>query len=337
MAIDNQTRRVRAAIAGYEKDIQKAILEAIQTDRVDIRALIDALETGNIERAVELLKLDDAALFQVSESIRGAYIGGGQMVVAPQAIAGSFAFNGRHWRAEEWIRQHVGSLIQGIEDETEQTTRRVILDAVQRGVGSRKTALEITGRLVGNKRVGGYLGLTSEMTDNVISARAMLSDPERMREYFIKDRKTGKWKPRYKLSDRRFDAKIKKAIREGRALTSTEVDAIIDAHKAKALGYRGRLIAKNESHNATSAGRHEAYQQMLDRPDVEAVTKKWVHGLSAEARPNHVAINGTRVDFAEKFDLGNGIFALYPHDENLPASETLNCRCTAFYRVKTKI
>lgn len=333
-----QSRRVREALRKFEPEIRKAFERAIQqaAGSVDEAALLRLLESGQVERAVELLRINRAIMFPFDEAIRTVFIAGGAMAVGdiPKGLAGRFAFDGRHFRAEAWVREHVGGLIQGIEQESIQTTRRIIREGLEAGRSHKAVARDITGRKVGNRRVGGYLGLTSEQTDQVLNARSILSDPDEIRSYFVKDRKTGRMKPRYKLSDRRFDARVKKAIAEGRALSGRELDEVIEAHKAKALGYRGRVIARNEAHTSLAAGREEGFQQMLDNPEVETVTKKWQHGLSAEPRPDHVRLDGTMLSFGEDFVMDDGARMAHPHDPRGGARHSISCRCVCIYRVR---
>jgi hypothetical protein len=332
-----QTRRVRAALAKLQPEIRKAFEQAIQqaAGAVDQAALIELLESNQIERAVELLRLNRAIMFPLDEAIRTVFIAGGTMVAAdlPRGVSGRFGFDGRHVRAEAWVREHVGNLIQGIEQEGIETTRRVIREGLEAGRSSRVVAREITGRKVGTRRVGGYLGLTSEQTDQVLRARSILSDPDQIRDYFVKDRKTGRMKPRYKLSDRRFDTRIKKAIAEGKALSGKDLDDVIEAHRSKALGARGRLVAKTESHTALAAGREEAYQQLTDNPEVETVTVRWQKSPRINDRPDHLAMDGTVITFGETFNFADARMK-HPHDPAGGAKHVANCGCIAVYRAR---
>jgi len=334
-----QSRRVAEAIRKLEPTIRKAFEMAIQqaAGAVDQRALLAALEAGNIERAIELLRINRAVLFPLDEAIRAGYITGGTMAVAdiPRSLAGRFAFDGRHFRAEAWVREHVGDLIQGIEQEGIQTTRRVIREGLEAGRSHKTVAREITGRKVGTRRVGGYLGLNSDQTDQVLNARSILSDPDQIRDYFVKDRKTGRMKPRYKLSDRRFDARIKKAIAEGKALSGKDLDDVIEAHRSKALGYRGRLIAKDQSHTALASGREEAYQQMLEDPEVETVTVRWQKSPRVNDRPDHQAMDGTVITLGETFNFPDAQMK-YPHDPVGGPKHNAHCGCIAVYRVRIR-
>lgn len=334
-----QAKRVRDAIAKLEPTIRKAFERAITqaAGAVDQQALLAALDAGDIERAVQLLRLNQAMLFPLDDAIRAGYLIGGSLAASdmPRVIAGRFAFNGRHVRAEAWVREHVGGLIQGIEQDGIDTTRRVIREGLEAGRSHKAVAREITGRKIGNRRVGGYLGLTTEQADSIINARSMLADPARIAEYFTRDRETGRMKPRYALSDRRFDVRVKKAIAEGRALSGPDLDQAMEAHRAKALGYRGRVIAKTEAHTAQAAGREEAFAQIMEDPEVETVTVRWQHNLSVDPREDHRAMDGKVITLGETFDFPDARMK-HPHDPAGGAKHSVHCRCIAIYRTRLR-
>jgi len=128
---------------------------------------------------------------------------------------------------------------------------------------------------------------------------------------------------------------IKSAISEGRALSQADVDRVMDAHKAKATGYRGKVVARTEAFTAQATGRSEGYRQLIDSGKVEAVTKKWVHGLSLNAREDHRRMDGEVIGFDELFVMDDGARMRFPHDPNVGVQHSINCRCTVFYRTIT--
>lgn len=333
-----QDHDLRKLIAKMEPLVRRAFLNAIAraVSHIEERELAALIAAGRIDEAVQLLRIDQSHLWPLQEVIRNSMLSGGKLAeaVVNQGLRGVFSFNGRHQRAEAWLAHNGAQLIEGITNQSEASVRSVLVQGLQEGRSSRSVALEITGRKVGRQRVGGILGLTSAQTDHVLSARAMLLDPARIREYFVRDQKTGRWKPRFKLSDRRFDRMIRKAIDNGTALAAADVDRVIEAHKSKALGYRGRVIAKHEARTAIAIGREEGFQQALERPDVETVTVRWQHNLSKEPREEHVAMNGTVIQLGESFEFPDGTRMKHPHDETAPARHRIGCNCMAMYRVR---
>ena len=67
----------------------------------------------------------------------------------------------------------------------------------------------------------------------------------------------------------------------------------------------------------------------IDNKPVE-VLKTWVAILDSKTRPTHAAADFQQVGINQNFIIG-GSEARYPRDENLPAEESINCRCIADY------
>lgn len=327
----SQKQRVLDALRKFEPSIRREFEKAITlaTSAVDLKKLAGLIETGRVEDAVKLLRIDQSVLWPLHEAVRNTAMAGGSMAaeIAPRGLRGVFGFNGRHHRAEQWVSQHAGQLIEGITRESLDSIRQVILSGLQEGRSSRVVARDITGRQVGRKRVGGYLGLNSQQTDSIISGRAKLAsgDPKLMREYL-----------NLKLRNKQFDGTIKKAIREGRAVTGNQLDRIMEAHRFKALGYRGRVIAKHQARQAMAAGREEGMLQMLENPEVEAVTARWQHNLSEKPRHDHVAMSGTVIELGGTFNFPDGSRLKHPHEKGAPATHTIGCNCMAMYRVRLR-
>lgn len=326
-----QDAQLRAALQKLEPKLRRAFEAAIgkSARAVDQRTLAGMIDAGRIEDAVQLLRIEQSLLWPLHEAFREAFVAGGVLGadIAPKGLSGAFGFEGRHPRAEAWVQQNGATLIQGIEQEGIATTRRVIETGLSESRSSLAVAREITGRRVGSRRVGGYLGLTAQQTDSIIAGRAKLQsgDPEQMREYL-----------RLKLRDRRYDRRIETAIREGRAISGRALDEIMEAHRSKALGYRGRVIAKHQARQALAAGRDEGVLQLKDHPDVEAVTARWQHNRSMEPRSDHLAMNGTVIELGEFFEFPDGTRMRRPHDEGAPARHTIGCNCMVIYRVRLR-
>lgn len=330
MATPNQRLIIEALLKTFEPQIRDAFLAAMYSARANINAadLIDALQPGNVERAVALFRMDQGLLFPLEDAVRSAYIASGSSVVAPKGLSGAFSFYGRHIRAEQWTRAIGSTLIQGIQDDTLVMARQVITTGLRDGFTPQRVQRDLTGlvnRITG-KREGGFLGTTAQQADSIIAGRAKLAsgDPAMMKEYL-----------NLKLRDRRYDPMIKRAIKDGKPITGTDLEKIMAAHKNKALKYRGEMIAKNEAFTAQAAGRDEGYRQMLDRPDVADVTMKWQHNLSQVPRPDHVAMDGTVISLrkGETFNFPDGTRMKHPHDPAGGGKHSIGCRCIAVGRV----
>ena len=327
-----QQAQIRALLAKQEPAIRAAFAEAIRRAHgsLDYAALIDAIRFGDFNRVAALLRIDAAAMFPLEEALRGAVIAGGLSVVAPRAIAGAFSFNGRHPRAEQIIAEMGARLVTEIGSPGVEPIRALLLAGQQQGIGAERIARQLAGTInkVTGIREGGIMGLDGPRAARSQAVRDILSDPARIGEYF----KGGS--ARYTSTDRRFDASVRRAIDEGRALPAADVERIARAHDARLLKARGDTIAQNEAFTAQAQGRREAYAQMRDQPDVESITKRWQHASLKDPRPDHQRMDGTVVGFDEAFVMDDGTHMQYPHDPAGGAAHSIGCRCTVIYEPK---
>lgn len=324
-----QQREVERLLAGLEPRVAEAFRQAIEASwrNIDYAALIEALERGDIPLAMAIIQPPPAVWFVLTEAIRAAYIEGGNMVAraAPRAVLG---FGGDTPEAQAWLRDLSSTRIQGIQADTLDAVRQVLVEGRRQGMSSRQIATMIVGRRVGNRREGGILGLTAQIADSIMAGRAKLAsgDAALMAEYL-----------ELKLRDRRFDRTIRKAIQEGRAITGRELDNILDAHKSKALAYRGSVIAKSETFSALEAGRREAVRQALLNPEVASASKRWQHNLSREPRLHHIFLGAAPArDFNEPFVMEGGVLMQYAHDPAGGPENNANCRCITVYRIRMR-
>lgn len=328
-----QLKAIKAHLAEFEPRIRDAFLDAIYSARagVDFPAFLAALERGDVAGAVTALDVSEAQLWRLSEEVRAAYLwmGDAQIsAIAPAGLGGaSWRFDGSNPVAQAWVAQRGADLVQGIVADAKEATRAAIVDSLERAQerGLREAALDIVGRIsrTTGQREGGILGLTYEQTQYVINARDDLNTLNA--RYFTRAKR-----------DKRFDGIVRRAIADGKPLSQADVDRIVGRYKDRLLSYRGDVIAQHEAFAAQAAAREEAMRQVSLRNDVEAVTRRWQLGFPKEHRINHVALSGQTISIDDRFDLGNGLQAAYPHDASLPPGETINCRCSVVYRTRLR-
>lgn len=316
-----QRRKTDALLRQLSPILRDAFLAAFQAhaNSIDIRALIEALEAGNILRAAELLRMPQGLLFPLDEAMRQAYMAGASLSQFP-GVRGVFAFDGRNPSAEAFLRNHAANLVQGIQADTLELTRIVMQRGLSEGRTFQSVAIDIVGRRDGPNRVGGILGLTVQQEASIDRGRRLLASGD-IAAY-----------QELKLRDRRFDRLLARVAAGKEKLGQADIDRIIAAHRAKALRFRGELIAKNEAANAAAQGLYESYRQMAEDPRIERVDITWSHGLSLDPRPDHVAMNGTRITLGQLFTFPDGVTMRHPHDPLAPISHNANCRCVGIYR-----
>jgi hypothetical protein len=322
-------RRLEVLLATLEPQMAAAFRDAISraASAVDVRALVAALESGDIERAVALLRINQAVLFPLADAVRASYVAGGVAVASslPGGLSARFGFDGRAVRAEAWVQRAAGTLIEGIQSDTLAMARTVIRDGLERGAGPRSLASQIVGtRQAGGVRSGGFMGLTDQQASYTVRARAELVDLDA--GYFRRERR-----------DKRYDRMVARAIRDGKPLSAAEVDKITQAYRSRLLQLRGETIARTETLNALRAGRHEGFEQLVESGGVarDAVQVVWSATLDARTRDIHVAMDGEAIPLGGSFTSPSGSRLAFPGDTSLGAggADTINCRCYATYRV----
>ncbi len=238
-------------------------------------------------------------------------------------------FNARHDRAESWVRQHVGDLIEAIVADQKDAVRGFIEAGLQDGTGPQTLARQITGTMnrATGLREGGILGLTSMQTDYVIRARHELNDPARMAHYFTRQRR-----------DRRFDKIVRDAMAAGKPVAAADIDRIANRYKDRLLALRGENIARTEAITALRAGRHEGYLQLVDSGKVaeSTIIRTWRAGRDGRTRFDHVILDKTEIrGLNTPFIAADGSRMSFPGDSSLGAMahNTINCRCNLDYQI----
>lgn len=330
-----QQRRIEALLRTQTAAIRAAFTQAMASAKLDVNraALIRFLEQGDFEKAAQLFRIERGVLFPIEEAIRQAVIGGGLASAKelPKGLSGVFGFNGSHPRAVALAERQAATLVTNISDDAIISARKVITDGLSNNRSLNSVARDLVGRKVGKRRVGGIIGLTDPQTDRMINLRSMLSDPERIGEYFKDAAGTT---PRYKEANRRFDAMVRRAIKDGKALPAADVDKLTEAYKVKASGNRAKVVARNEAFTAQAQGRDESYRQMIEGGKVESVTVRWQHNLSENAREDHQNMDGTVIQLGETFNFPDGAQMRFPHDPAGGGKHSVGCRCIAVHRVK---
>ncbi len=320
--------RIAALLAQYDRQIEQAFLEAVRdkANSINLRDLADAIEARDINRALRIAGLTRSDLFPFDTRINAAYVAGGQSVPeSAPSFAASFGFDGRADRAQAWASEHVGGLVTGIVEEQRQLLANIIQGQIASGEAPRSAAIRIAGRIQGNARQGGIIGLSRAQAGYLENARRELE--ELSPSYFER-----------KLRDRRFDGLVRKAMRDGKPLAKVDVDRISARYSDRMLKHRADTIARTESITAFRAGRREAIEQAIEAGAINParLRRVWNATLDSRTREDHSRVHGQAVDgMGEPFVMPDGSRLLYPGDNSLGASadQTINCRCYDEYVV----
>ena len=91
------------------------------------------------------------------------------------------------------------------------------------------------------------------------------------------------------------------------------------------IAYRGERILRTEMGRVYNLANHS--QQQVTAQSVEDLQKAWLATGDSRTRISHLRAHNQVVPVNQPFILGSGAKAMYPLDPNLPAEESINCRC----------
>ena len=347
-------RDIQALVDRLEPEIRNAFLEAIDqiTDAAQMNRLIAALEAGNVEEAIEALRIEQGFFSPLNEATRGAYLDGGNLVLAGLKLKDPFSgdkfvmgFDGRAVRAERWLRDQSSGLIVEIIDQQREMAREVLREKLAAGTHPRTTALEIVGRMnnATGKREGGFIGLTTQQARWALNAEDQLRNAHLPGEI---DPATGQRKPSpgslylgRQRRDARFDARVREAMTNGKQIAEADIQRMVTRYRDRLKKYRGDVIARTESINALRAGQMEGFRQLVDsgkvRPD--QIERTWSDTGDSRTRHDHRLMRGQKVKGVEQpFTFPDGSQALYPGDPSLgsPPQNLIQCRCWMDVRIR---
>lgn len=321
-------------LAAFPERMRQAFFAGIREiqDQAQINEIVRALERGDVQGAVDIIYVEEAAFREFQETLEQGYADGGAAQIIDlgrledqEGNRFVFRFSARNPRAERIIREYSSQRITAIVEDQRQAVRQSLEEGLSRGRNPRATALDLVGRIErrSQRRRGGIIGLSAQDERAVSSARRELEGGE-FSYYLRRDRR-----------DRRFDAAIHNAMREGRPLTHTQIQRFTGRYSDRLLRLRGETIARTETLSALNMGRFQAIAQLVDTGKVrrQDVTLVWNAARDLRTRDTHRALNGESVKFGEAFVSPRGARLRYPGDPQAPASEIVNCRCNLRVRV----
>lgn len=326
-----------------EPQLAKAILEGLKAmgDAVDLDAVVDALQTGDVAKVMAALNLDAAATFAgLSPAIQSGVYAAGAATAATIRLTGTqFVFNQLNPRLITWLQTYNLGLIREITDKTKEAVRGVLIEGMKAGENPRAVARDIKG-VVGltdrqakavmnfreeletfhERRTGGGYNLGAKI-DRVNGFQVLRPDEDGSPMDGITERR---------LRDFRFDGQLRSAMESGKPLTEAQIDKMVEAYERKFLAYRARTIARTEALRTTNMGVQDAWRQAIEEQKVQEpqVRRQWI--VARDERLCEVcspipSMNPKRgVKFGQPFATPKGPWTLPPIHPN--------CRCTVFVR-----
>lgn len=328
----NRTR-IEQLLEQFAPEIRNAFLSAVAdiTVNADLRAIVRALEAGDIEAALRAVHLDPAAFRPLDAAIAEAFEAGGNIASDTMPTvrdqAGNrvvFRFDVRNPRAEAFLRTRSSQYVVEILDDQRTAIRAALRAGMEEGTNPRTIGLDIVGRIdpATGKRSGGVVGLTNTQEEYARNYRAELlaGDAGALRRT---------------LRDKRFDARVAAAVAEGRPVDTATVEKLVTRYRASLLRLRGETIGRTEALQSLHVGQHEGYQQAIDSGALKAsnIKKVWSATGDKRVRHTHKKMDGQKVPYNGTFKSPTGETLRYPGDPLASGAEIINCRCAVEYRV----
>ncbi|WP_442596307.1 hypothetical protein ACSBPU_05590 [Parapusillimonas sp. JC17] len=309
---------------------------------VDWRALLDALEQRDIDRAVAALNIDPAAWSEYSSTMTEVYAKAGASTAAQIRQAGiaeiGIRFRMTNPRAQEWIAQNVANKVVGFSSEQIQVARALIEAGYARGAHPHGIALDLAGRALGpgGLRAGGILGLDGPRAARLQAVVEGMRTADGVRSLVI-EHADGNLSLRYRVNK----ATAQRIIRAYKADTHVpEADRLISERQYKnaLLKDRANTIAETETGNAVMSARMEEWRQLVETQGISPanVIKTWRHRRGADKfhRPDHRAMSGHQVRGLDTpFEFPDGVAMQHAHDPAGGAKHVIRCGCDTEFRI----
>lgn len=313
----------------YDGKVADAIISAIEgiKDRAVLRDIERAIEDGDFDQVAEILEINEktfseyAALFLLafgasSQAIKSMANYRKMFAKIDIQFGGGINFPGGY--------DMLSKSLDDIKRKNKEQIIQFITNGLNAGDGPYEVARQLAGRYdpKTGKRVGGVIGLSEDLLNTYMRAKANLSTPEGLREFL-----------RLGSRDKRLDAMIKRAIAANRGLNKTEAQKVLARLYGKLLLIRAKRIARTEMSNvALGAGYYAVLEGAIKSGKLETTFKQWRDVGDRNVRHSHKTLGGTIVRIDQPF-LSRGGLMLYPSDRSLgaSASEVVNCRCYIQY------
>lgn len=235
--------------------------------------------------------------------------------VAPRI---AISFDPAHPRAAAQMERQTLGLISRISDDQRTSVRNALTEAFQEGAGPRQAA----------RAYRDAIGLTDSQRRAVKRYRALLEAGS------VEALDRGLADRRYAPRSDTLDAR-RRYVED---LTPADIDRMVDAYERKYVKYRSEVIARTETTRTVNEANEEAFAQAMEQAGIgdEYIERTWQFTRDRRTRDSHSnmqlrVVRGLNTPFIT----GLGNRAMAPADPNLPAEDSIQCRCTVTHRILT--
>lgn len=310
---EDTERRLLRLIEKAEPRLRRALLNAVMATRrgLDLDELAALIEAGRYDEALQSAARSGAV--SLADEYAAVYVASGKDTAAflEDVLEVVVRFDGVNTRAVEYLQAERLRMVREFTADQRAATRAALVDGMERGVNPVEMA----------RAFRDSIGLTERQQAAVANYRRLL---ERGSLEAL-DRR---------LRDARFDATVRRAIREDKPLTRVQVDRMVSRYSERYVKYRSEVIGRTEALRAVHSASDESYRQAVDDGLLrrEQLMRKWVTAKDERVRKSHSRLNGEVRSLDEGWAADEGTLR-YPGDPDAPASETVQCRCALSTRL----
>lgn len=315
----------QAALDKLEPRLARAIAKAFDKmrDRLSEREIAQLIEAKRFAEITAMLdiRLTNEDMQEFKAAMSKAVSEGGRIFVDLypniNGPAGpiNFVFGEQNPKLGEFAEKVAGQRVREITRQTQELVSSVVARESVKGENPAVAA----------RKIKDAIGLTAAQEAAVQNYRTQLETLDRdaiKRE----------------LRDKRSDKKILRAIDNGNALTPEQIDSLVNRYRRRFIAYRSKVIARTEALRSLNGSQFELFKQMVDdgRLRYEQIRREWVHTKDGRTRNEHRQIAGMNdpngIMLNEYFQTPLGPLQ-YPGDPAGLAENTIQCRCSVFYRI----
>lgn len=302
-------QRLLDLIAKAEPRLRRALLNAIAAARnlTTLEVLAELIELGRFQEAIDAAA--QAAILSLAGETSAIYILAGQegAEFLSDVLEVAVDFDQVNARAVSIMQQERFRMIEEFTAAQRQATRAALVDGIQRGLNPIEQA----------RNFRASIGLTAKQQVAVENYRKLLTQGSS--EALSRD-----------LRDRRFDATVRRAIRNGEPLTATQINRMVSRYNDRFIIFRSNTIARTEALRTVHQGTEEAYEQAFEQGalDRDQVERTWNAAGDDRVRDTHDDYDGEVRAVGEKWGP-----LRFPGDSQAPPRETVQCRCALSTRI----
>ena len=292
--IAKQSPRFAAGFQLLVRQIKEAADLSVIADLIEAGRLEEAFSTGNLYVDSFMAAANDTASF-LNTNVAGIVVDFDQTNPFALRVA----------------RDNQLRLVREFGATQRMATREALIDGIKTGANPLQQA----------RNFRDSIGLTERQVKAVNNYRRLLNEGDQA----VFDRA---------LRDKRFDSTIRQSMADGKPLTRTQVNRMVDRYRERYVKYRSNVIARTEALKSVHQGKNAMYAQAIadGQLDPNNLSQEWETSLKQNVRDSHADMHGQVQPWGQLFISGAGNATEHPGAFGVP-EEDIQCVCAVGTRI----